>query len=221
SELREEFESLDAVDFRRYWWFSLTTRVRYHLGSAAWHVSFGDWPVSLALDRALLGVVTAMPIAALSERRMQTELMVRKFPRLAALPLDRNSEDDAPLIRTARAHLRAALRARLAPAGRWLGPRRERRYYYRTFDFDGDGWRRVREAAEPYRGRCDALVDRATLDALLPPPGQRLQVADGIIGSAGPKLLLGLVMWAATREAQRVPGPLPSPGLNAAATFVR
>jgi hypothetical protein len=65
-----------------------------------------------------------------------------------------------------------------------------------VFDINGPGWSAVRREAEPYRSRLSDLLDKSTLDALLPPPDVPLHCDDPIIDSAGPKTLLGLFLWA-------------------------
>ena len=80
--------------------------------------------------------------------------------------------------------------SRLPPA--W---RHERRYYYRVYDINNQGWRAVRNRAETARPRVLELFDRGALNALLPPPEAQVQCEDPIVDSSGMKLLLGFLLW--------------------------
>jgi hypothetical protein len=52
-----------------------------------------------------------------------------------------------------------------------LGPKRERRYWYRVNDFNGPGWRSVRGMAESHRKQIYSLFEKEVFD-LFPPPGR-------------------------------------------------
>jgi len=73
----------------------------------------------------------------------------------------------------------------------------DRRIYFRIFDFNGSAWKMARRQAEPHRRKLYDLFDREALDAMLPAPDADLHVQDGIIDYSGPKLLVGLCLWAA------------------------
>jgi len=74
-------------------------------------------------------------------------------------------------------------------------PRPERRYYHRTFDFNGPAWRRTRLAAAADRERLYDLFDRATLDAFLPAADAHWQPTGAIEGASGVKMLTALGVW--------------------------
>jgi asparagine synthase (glutamine-hydrolysing) len=200
-ELTATYDGLATSGFRRYWAFSLIDRVRNHIGLIAWRLSFGAWPVLPLLDRALLDAIGGMPIAALSGRRLQVELVRTRFPALAALPLDRNSHDDRPLEPRVRDLVRRGVAGQLAPLRRLLpGGRVERRFFWRTYDFDGPGWRAVRRRAEPHRARLHALVQPAVLDEVLPTPDGSVAAGRLRPHRNGLKLLLGLMLWLESRS---------------------
>lgn len=196
--IRNVYESYSELESQRSWCFNLYNRQRFHVGSAAWALSFGAWAVVPALDRRLLEIAGAMPAATIAERRAEEELLCRRFPQLASLRLDRNSYNTEPL--------RPRLRYQL---GKYfyshLGLRRlrhiggngesERRYYFRTYDFNSPGWLAVRQQAEPYRDRLFEFFNRDVLEELLPAPEATVSVGDGIIETSGLKLLLGLMLW--------------------------
>ncbi len=195
--LRERYQSYSDIDAQRAWCFELHHRQRFQVGASAWRLSFGGWPVLPATDREVVQAAAGMPDATVARRRAQKALMVRWFPGLAALPLDRNSYDMRPLTPSLRWWLSNSMRRgtarimRRVPAG-W---RREARYYYRVYDINNAGWRAVRMKAEPLRSRVLHLFEPNALESLLPSADTRIVAKDAIVDTSGVKLLLGLVLW--------------------------
>jgi asparagine synthase (glutamine-hydrolysing) len=193
------YESYSDLDSKRAWCFQLHHRARLHTGSMAWHFSLGAWPVLPVLDRQLLASAGGMPIATIGERRAENELLCKKFPKLAALTLDRNTYDTQPLKPRIRYLLASYLSHRLTVFRRRLFPERkqnvERRYYYRTYDFNSPGWVAVRKVAEPHRARTFDFFERNFLQELLPGPDASLRFQDGIIDASGLKMLTGFFLW--------------------------
>lgn len=207
----EAHHLIDEVmgDVRRYWeeaanppnlkaWhFDLSTRQRFHVGSAVWPMSFKSWPMSPAFDRNVLRTAAAMPASSISGRRLQTELLLARHPRLARIPLDRNTFDSLPLRPSLEDRLRAKLVGKWrrtlsrAPRGAW---NRETRFYYRTYDFDSPGWTRIREAHDSSRRFVPAIIRGDAVERILPAPGFPLPTQDGIIDSSRAKMMLGLGM---------------------------
>jgi hypothetical protein len=147
------------------------------------------------LDRRFLATVAGVPQSTLGERKAEQDIIRRRFPALARLPLDRNSDDPLPLTPSLGYLLGRALRWRIRPrarGGRWA----EHLPYYRESDFNGDAWRVVRAEADRCRDAVDGLLDRAALDRLLPPAHVRPEFKDAIIHSSGLKLLVGTILWA-------------------------
>lgn len=106
-----------------------------------------------------------------------------------------SSSLDANTERRAAAYVRQRL-ARLGARG-GAGKRGvERRFYYRLYDVNGTGWRAARRLAEPYRDALRGIVDPTLLNAYLPPPDHDLTVRNGITDASGPKMLVGLMLWA-------------------------
>lgn len=198
ADLRRRYAAAAPIDFRRYWAFSLADRVRNHIGAVNWRGAFASWPVLPALDHRLLDAIAALPIAAMSGRRLQRAIVRDRFPRLAALPLDHNSLDDTPLAPTLGWLLRRAARerARRAPVvGPLLRRRRETRYFGRTYAFGQPGWTAARRAAEPHRARLAAVFDPRVLAEVLPPAPARPPAGPGSTPAGGLKLLVGLALW--------------------------
>jgi asparagine synthase (glutamine-hydrolysing) len=197
--LRAVYESYSDLDAQRAWCFELCHRQRFQIGAALWRASFGAWPVLPALDRTILQAAGSMPVSTIARRRAQKALVRRRFPALAALPLDRNSYDTRPLERPSGQALSAIVRQQWRRAlGRlpvaWRG---ERRYYYRVYDLNNAGWRAVRREVEPLRERVLEFFDRDALDALLPRADAHVAFHDPIVDSSGAKLLLGFLRWSA------------------------
>lgn len=197
--IRSVYEGYSDVESQRAWCFNLYNRQRFHVGGAAWALSFGAWPVMPALDRGLLESAGAMPASTIAERRAEIELLCKRFPRLAALPLDRNSYNTEPLRPRLRYQLARYLYRHLWPLHGWRNfagnGKVERRYYFRTFDFNSPGWVAVRRQAEPYRERLFHLLDKDVLGELLPAPDVPVDFQDKIVDASGLKLLLGLMLW--------------------------
>jgi asparagine synthase (glutamine-hydrolysing) len=72
----------------------------------------------------------------------------------------------------------------------------ERRFYYRVYNFNGPGWRKVREAAEPCRDSVLHLFNQEALDTFLPPPDETVSFDDDVADASGRKTILGLMLWA-------------------------
>lgn len=144
-----------------------------------------------------------MPVSTLLNRRIERDLLCRRFPALAKLPLDRNSMDMSPLLLGPREVVMAWLKRltryprRRRQLRKWLGiPDIERLYYYRIHDLNNPGWAALRREAEPHRKKAETVLDPATLRELLPPPDIPIHLPDGIIDGANRKVLLGFLLWA-------------------------
>lgn len=199
--IRRTYESYSDVESRRAWCYDILHRQRLHVGNVPWFYSFASWPVQPAVDRRVLEVAGGLPLASLAERRAQDEVLRRFYPHLAELPLDRNSYDTEPLSPRVRYLVGRYVGEKLSPLSGIVGllrsgRGRERRYYYRLYDFNGPGWRAIRRLAEPHREKLAGLIDRARLDDYLPPPDADLAVRNGIVEPSGRKMLVGLMLWA-------------------------
>lgn len=199
--IHSRYHSYAESEAQRAWCFNLQHRQRFHVGSVAWVLSFGSWPVVPALDRELLNAAGAMPAATIAERRGQIELLCRRFPQLAALPLDRNTGNLTPLQPRLRYLLRQYTLGRLQ--SKIVKKRKERRYYPRIYDLNGEGWRAVRQRIEPCREAALAYFNKEALDELLPPPSAALALDNVIIDASGRKSLMGFMLWLAAREGLR------------------
>lgn len=199
AQIEKTYKSLSDQESQRAWVFDLYHRQRFHTGSALWRYSFGAWPVVPVIDRKVLATMAGMPAATLTQRRAQQELLCAQFPKLAALPLDRNSYDTSPLRPRLRYQISRHLRHRFGflnfESQAVTNSSEERRYYYRVYNINGAGWRVIRREAEQYRERVQYIFNKETLAEVLPPPDVSIQLKDGIIDASGLKLLLGILLW--------------------------
>lgn len=196
-EIKQVYENYADTTFKRSRYFELYHRYRFHVGSSAWRMSFGAWPVLPALDWELLKHIMTVPMEVIGKRKAQIQLVCTRFPQLAQLPLDRNGYNVEPLQPT-------QIRQLLAPLFIWQRNWRklqqklgyERRYYYRVYDINNPGWQAVRQQVEANRECLEYLFQPEILNQFLPPANTNIQSqSDRIIASSSLKILLGLSLW--------------------------
>jgi asparagine synthase (glutamine-hydrolysing) len=198
--LRDSYQAGAQREDHRVWIFGMRNRMRYHVGGAVWVASFSAWPVLPFLSREVVATVAGMPCSSLSNRLVQNRIMMRDFPKLAQLPLDRNSPDSRPIDPRLRHHLAHALggdfrrvrdllleRLNLSPT--------ERQYYRRIFDFNSSGWRGIRMRADACISRMPSALRPDAVRSMIPP-------VDAVVGPRGSissksylRMLLGLAIW--------------------------
>jgi asparagine synthase (glutamine-hydrolysing) len=182
----------------------LGSRARFHIGSIVHRLSFHSWPLLPILDRRLLQLLFNLDVEALLGRRLETELLVSRYPQLARIPFDTNSfrfsasrakegQNSASLMMRATDWLK--YRGRRWYWQHWR--RAEPRRYYRLYDLNMPCWQAVRDAAEPYRSSAYEWLDRTAFDDLLPPPNVAIESRDPFAAGAPRRTLLGLLLWAA------------------------
>jgi len=199
--LRASYAGAGAIESQRPWRFSLGHEGRAHAGGVPWRLSFGSWPVLPILDRTVLEVMSSLPPSSLVGRRAQDEILRRRFPDLARLPLDRNSRDTLPLLPSIGQRIVHRVLRAVEPIRRHVPRTLERRYYHRMYDINGAGWGAVRRLAEPHRERLSQLFDMDVLRKLVPPPDTPIVVRNTIGDTFGTKMLLGLMLWSADHVA--------------------
>lgn len=194
--LVDEYESSESSDTLREWRMNLTHRHRFAVGACAWRYSLFSWPVMPALDRALIDLARRLPHAVIKDRQVQTRMLVARFPQLARLVLDRNHIDPVPLIAPPSSWLSRVRRKARKLRRRcevWMG--HDPRFYVRTMEFNGPGWRVVRALADDARGAASDLFHPRAIQRLLPPSQVRVRdIRDPIIHSAPLKNTLGLML---------------------------
>ncbi|NES84008.1 MAG: hypothetical protein F6K10_22785 [Moorea sp. SIO2B7] len=192
--IRTVYESYSEREFRRAWWFEIFHSNRFHVGSNAWRVCFGSWPALPALNYQLLATIAGLSDETIAKRRGEEEFLIRKFPQLAQLPLDRTSKFSIePLITSQTHQLFAPL---LSLQSKWRQLQRklgwERRYWFRIYDLNNPGWLAVRQQAEPYRQQVYHLFDEEAFNALLPKPEVSIPIKKG---RDSLKSLIGFLLW--------------------------
>lgn len=199
--LRHEWEDIHGYPFQSGWLYYLRYRNRLHAGAIVWRLSLGSWPLLPYLDRRLLDLVAGLPHNFLHDRRIQKDILIRDFPRLAQLPLDRNSWEPGYLVKPKKRLLFEGIRSMIKVSWRLgtvfdrLQRRGKTRYYFRTYDFNGPGWQAVRQNVESYRQHCGNLFDPKTVEKHLPAAGVNTVVKNEIVDTWKTKSLAGLVYW--------------------------
>ncbi|HPC59887.1 MAG TPA: asparagine synthase-related protein [Verrucomicrobiota bacterium] len=198
--MRQDFEACGGEDFQKAWAYTILHRHRFHTSPVLGLHGLWGWPVLPTTDRKVLEVMSGIPLGSMLRRRLQEHLVITRFPDLARLPLDRNAYDIRPLIPLRSSWGKQRLLSLHSTLQHWLPRRqRERRFYYRVLDFNGPGWRAIRQQAEPGRKLLEPLFNLDVLARLVPPPTQPLMAEDAIIDTSGAKLLAGLMLWAQGR----------------------
>jgi asparagine synthase (glutamine-hydrolysing) len=193
--VKELFESAGESASHHAYAFDLKYRQRFHVARGSWVTSFGSWPMMPVLDRDLLAVTGGIPAASLADRRCESAVLVRVFPRLAHIPLDRNRGRPDPLLPRFRHELVRHVTTRLG--GRAIEAAfsvRDPRRYMRVFDVNNAGWRAIRREAEPFRHILHDWFDAESLARHWPEPDVQVTEADVIAGTAGMKNLMGLAL---------------------------
>lgn len=160
--MRQIYNTMAGRDHHKAWLFDLQYRQRFHVGSALWPASFSAWPVIPCLDRDVLAVSAALPCSSIADRRAQSEILTRRFPTLAGLPIDRNSSDMMPQRPQLADYVLRSLNYRIQSAKDLAGKLFDRKeaekiYYRRIYDIDSPGWRDIRKLAEPHRDGIASL----------------------------------------------------------------
>ena len=195
-ELRAVYEGYHELESHRYWAFNLNQRHRLLIGQVPWIFSFGAWPSLIGCDRVLLETAGGMPMVSLDERLLETQLIRRRFPDMARLPLDRNSMNYTPIIPNWKALLNQRVEWALRPyVERFWRRGQSRSQYHRAFDFNNAGWRQARRHTDRYRSAWDGIFNMEALNGYLPGPEVDLETVDVYGETSGRKTLLGLLLW--------------------------
>ena len=209
--IRKVYESYSDLEFQRVWRFGLHHYMRFHVGSVLWPLTFGAWPVLPFADQEILETVGGMPIEALLDRCAERELLRKKFPKLARLPLNGITYDTTPLVPTPWQkglqqiagdrgiwRLKSARNLRIILVIKLKG---NRRYYSRISHFDSPGWQTVRKKAEPFLGLTSKFLNEDAVRELMPPSTSgyaRVMLAmkrAGMAETTGLKTLSGFALW--------------------------
>ncbi|NES74808.1 MULTISPECIES: asparagine synthase-related protein [Okeania] len=195
--LQENYKAYSDLEWQQAWCFSLYHGNRFVMGTMAWEISFGAWPIVAILDRKLLETAVVLPPSTMNKRRAQKALVCTRFPQLAQLPLDHNSWNMEPLKpRPIRRQLNLLFKLQQKWRRLQLELGYDRRYYYRIFDINNFGWQAVRKEAEPCRSKVEYLFNMDVLNKLLPAPDVKLKFkSDSIQEASGLMVLFCLLLW--------------------------
>jgi asparagine synthase (glutamine-hydrolysing) len=195
--LEQIYNGCAEREFQKAWLFTHYHRVRYHTSAVLGMHSRWPWPVVPYIDTRMLDLIAGMPYEHIGGRRMQYHMLTKRYPNLARLPLDRNSFNMKPVASPYGRVINHLLYKPRELFYRWTSGLRERRFYYRSMDFNAPGWNAVRIAAEPHRKKVLQIFDEAALAEILPRPGEPVAVPDGIIDTSKMKLMTGFLLWSA------------------------
>lgn len=146
SEKRKEYMAAGENDADRSWRYDLANRGRHYLGALTWFYSFWSWPVTPALSKDLLAICSAIPSPFIAKRFLQDELLRRNWPRLAAIPVDRSTDDYAPVAPTLPWLIKNALVRRMPN----MLKGQPDSYYSRLLGINTAGWNQMRKMTSAF-----------------------------------------------------------------------
>jgi len=194
-EIRRDWESIPLDGFDRLWWTLMRCRARPHLGSKIWRDSFYAWPVVPGLDLRLAERLRGVSHDFFRQRWLQSESLRRMAPGMCEIPLATICHSPKALAPTVAWNVRRKLlraRANLMPRRR----RESLHRYTRALHLNHPTWRKVRDMADPQRGRLEPYFEMDAVAAYLPSPGSSARDA-GVPAHAhaGCRILYGFMLW--------------------------
>jgi hypothetical protein len=198
-QLRNEYYSYQGQPWQRSWWFDLHHRQRFLVGRLTKIIASRSWPVLPYATSAVLQVACATPLSLLSDRKVQAQLLLRRLPALARLPLADNvanrwyrlGQDRTRSCVRSWALVMDAISSR--PVRARLGLL-ERRAAVRFFDFNGSGWSSLRDQARTEALSADAWLNKGLVLQLIPPSTIPVKVTQRILEATGRRTLIGAVL---------------------------
>ncbi len=194
NQLKDIYHALPGYEFQKVWQFHFMHRLRYHIAGTLRRFAPSLWPVMPFVTDDVLALAGGMPASTLSERKLQRDLIIRKFPKIAHLPIDGNNPIPYPLKPSPLRKVQHRI-SLLTGLSRLRTRDRRNLYYYRIYDINNAGWKSVRREAYAYYDSMAGIVDLPVLREILPNPDINIYVDDGIIDSSGAKTLLGFILW--------------------------
>ncbi len=196
--LSDEYESCPGPPWQRSWWFDLLHRERFLVGFAPKIMATRSWPVLPYAHPDILRLAQAAPFAFLAARRVQVEIALRKFPELARIPLARLIDREwwRLVPRRTRVWTPLADRAKSSLSWHWHDKvdHWEPRAFLRAFDFNGPGWRTLRDEAREAADQADTWLNRDVVLEWIPPASTDVRLRRSIVDATGRKALLGSVL---------------------------
>lgn len=196
--LRDEYDSYPGPPWQRSWWFDLKHRERFLVGQAPKIIATRSWPVLPYVHPDILRLVQALPLPFVADRKAQIELILRKFPKLARLPLARLIDRRWWNLIPRKAHFWTPGVDRVKDSLSWHWHDKfdpwEPRVFLRTFDFDGAGWKILRDEARARADEAEDWLNKDVVLQLIPPASTETRLRRAIVDATGRKALLGAVL---------------------------
>lgn len=196
--LRDEYNSYPGPPWQKSWWFELQHGERFLVGRLPKIIATRSWPVLPYVHLDILRLVQASPLSLVADRKAEIELILRKFPKLARLPLARLIDRQWWSLVPRKAHSWTPYADRVKDSLSWHWHDKfdhwESRVFLRTFDFDGAGWRILRDEARAHAAEADPWLDRKIVLQLIPPASTDARLRRAIVEATGRKALLGAVL---------------------------
>ncbi len=192
-ELRALYDALPGYPFQKAWQFDLLHWERFHAASPMFRISRAIWPAAPLSSSPLLKLVGSLPACAIMNRRLEENLLIDRFPKLARIPVDTTLSYPRQLVPSTGYRVRA--RISHAIGRRWQRLRdRDNRYYYRLYSLNNAGWRQLRAQCHQSCHKLSGILDVDRLRTVVPAPELRVQNT-GTQAQSGIKSLLGFVLW--------------------------
>jgi hypothetical protein len=192
-ELRAFYDALPGLPFQKTWQFDLLHWERFHAANPMYRISHGLWPAAPLASSSLLKVVGSLPACSIMHRRLEENLLITRFPKLARIPVDTTVSYPRQLIPSASYRISAKLGNAIGRQWRRLRDL-DNRYYYRLYSLDNAGWRQLRAQCHQSCGKLSDVLDVDRLRAIVPAPEVRVQDT-GTQAQSGIKSLLAFVLW--------------------------
>jgi asparagine synthase (glutamine-hydrolysing) len=198
-QLRNEYYAYQGQPWQRSWWFDLHHRQRFLIGRLAKIVGVRSWPVLPYVTPAVLTLALATPLSLLTDRKVQAQVLLRRLPAVARLPLADNVANR--WYRLGQNQKRSSVRPWTlvmdAISSRPIRDRLglpERRAAVRFFDFNGPGWNSLRDQARTEALSADAWLNRDLVLQLIPPSTTPVKLTQRILEPTGRRTLIGAVL---------------------------
>lgn len=196
--LKDEYYSYPGEPGRQSWWFDLDHRQRFLVGRLPKLIALRSWPVLPYVYPALFELALATPLSLLSDRKVQMKLAMSKFPALARLPLAGNVDRKWKYIASRKTRPWSPYTERVKDSISWHMHHKlnypDRRYFVRVFDFNGEGWKVLRDQARIQALETDAWLRKDLVHQLIPPSSEQVQFNLPISEATGRRTLIGTVL---------------------------
>ncbi len=197
-QLRDEYYSYSGEPWQKSWWFNLHHRQRFIIGEVPKIIAMRSWPVLPYASYPVIQLAAATPLSLLSDRKVQIELIFRKFPELAMLPLVRDIDYKYYTIGPRKVRVWTPYIDRVKDSVSWHLRHKfnfpERRVFMRTFDFNGPGWKILRDKTRACAQETDLWLNKEMVLKLIPPSSKEAQFKLVLTEPTGLKALIGSVL---------------------------